>query len=401
MRAVARLLAAGCVAAVACADDPDAPQAGGTYPVVHAVLNPQASDQVVLVEQALVGRVTTEFGAYDPLEPILSRGGDAVSFASVTITGSTREMLLRERRTFTPGDSLPQFVADGRGAGYYFFVNSRPPEGPPPPPDIFMQLVPGATYTLDIRWPDASRAVHGTTTIPRHVPIPFEPARTLNRDRDTLVIALPGPASAVLAARYLLRVSSPFGPMTIYTDSAVARLSGNLVNIDLPGAPAAFVPGFRQRVDVAAVDINYYDYYRSGTNPRAGTVRVDNLSGAAGLFGAYMPLGGREVDVTADQGEPHEGVFVRTGAPGDTLWLYAHAGGMTGRASGFPPAHRGNLLGTFRDGRLQLALVSFQGIADTLATFTGTLQGASITGRYSDEPGPSTFERATGLTGAS
>ena len=401
MRA-ARVLAAGCVAAVACTEEPDAPGVGDTYPVVHAVLNPLVSDQVVLVEQALVGRVTTEFGAYDPLEPILSRGGDAVSFANVTVTGPTRAMLLVERRYFMPGDSLPQFVADGRGAGYYFFVNSRPPEGPPPPPDIFMQLMPGGTYTLDIRWPDASRAVHGTTTIPRHVPIPLEAARVLNRDRDTLVIPLPGPASAVLAARYLLRVSSPFGPTTFYTDSAVARLAGDLVSVDLPGAPFAFVPGFRQRVDVAAVDVNFYDYYRSGTSPRAGTVRIDNLSGASGLFGAYLPLGTREVDVTADQDEPHEGVFVRTGAPRDTLWLYAHAGGITGRASGFPPAHRGNLLGSFRDGQLQLALVSFQGIADTLATFTGTLQGDAITGRYSDESAPSTFGRAsTAARGAS
>ena len=397
MRPAVRTLAGalGCVAAVACTEDPGAPRPGDTYPVVHAVLNPLASDQIVLVEQALVGRVATALGDHDPLEPILTGGGHPVSFAYVAVTGPTREMVLRERSTFRPGDSLPQFLADGRGAGYYFFVNSPKPDRLPPAPDIFMQLMPGATYTLEIRWPDASRDVRGTTTIPRHVPIPFEPARTLNRDRDTVVIPLPGPAAAVQAARYLLLVSTPFGPMSFYTDSAVARLSGDLVSIDLPGAPPAFVPGFRQRVDVAAVDVNYYDYHRSRTNTRAGTVRIDNLSGAAGVFGAYLPLGSRVVDVVADQEEPHEGVFVRTGAPNDTLWLYAHAGGIAGRASGFPPAHRGNLLGSHRDGRLQLALVSFSRIADTLATFTGTLQGTTISGRYSDEAGTSTFERLT------
>lgn len=377
----------------ACGDDPSMPAAGGTYPVVHAVLNPLAADQVVLVEQALVGRVSTARGEFDPLDPILSQGGDPVSFARVTITGPLREMPLRERKYFTPGDSLPTFRADGRGAGFYFFVNSVRPDNVPPAPDIFMQLAPGSTYTLDVTWPDASRAVHGTTTIPRHVAIPFAPAGVLNRERDTLVIPLPGPAAAVLASRYLLRVSTPFGPMSYFTDSATARLSGDLVSIDLPGAPAAFVPGFEQRVDVAAVDFNFYDYYRNRGNQGAQTVERGQLSGAAGLFGAYMPLGSRVVHVVADQDEPHEGIFVRSTAPFDTLSLYAYPGGVSGRLSGSPPARRGNLLGALDGGQLQLALVSLQGVRDTLATFDGTLQGGAIVGRFSDEATTSQFDR--------
>lgn len=392
------------LAAAACADDSSAPEGGGSYPVVHAVLNPSAATQWVLLEEALTGTVTVDTTLpYDPREPIVTGGGRPVSGAVVRMIGPQRDMLLREIAFFTvpPDSALPGYVPDGRGRGVYFFLNqNRPteplPPGVVPPPDVMMRVGPGETWQLEIGWPDGLRTVRGETRIPSFSPLPGPSFAAINRDRDTLVIDLPGPASAIGAARYLVRLATPFGPITFFTDSAQVRLAGSLVNIDAPGAPRAFQPGFVQNVEVAAVDINYYDYYRTQGSTRGGSLQLSHLSGAGGLFGAYVRLGIRSVTVTADQEEPGEGAFGRTTAPGDTLDLYRGAGTqVTGQLRGGGAfARRGNLLGTLEGGELRLALVAFQSVADTLATFSGQLQGNEITGRFDDEAQPSTFRRA-------
>jgi hypothetical protein len=403
---VSRNVAALALAAtvLACTDDSTAPEGGGSYPVVHAVLNPSAATQWVLVEEALTGTVTIDPTLpYDPREPIVSGGGRPVSGALVRMVGPQRDMFLREIAFFTvpPDSALPGYVPDGRGRGVYFFLNqNRPseplPPGVVPPPDVMMRVGPGETWQLEIGWPDGLRTVRGETRIPGFAPLPGPSFAAVNRDRDTLVIDLPGPASAIGAARYLVRLATPYGPVTLFTDSARVRLAGSLVNIDAPGAPRAFQPGFVQNVEVAAVDRNYYDYYRTEGSPRGGSLQLSHLSGAGGLFGAYVRLGVRSVTVTADQEDPGEGAFARTTAPGDTLELYRDAGSrFSGQLRGGGAfARRGNLIGTLEGDQLRLALVSFQSVADTLATFSGQLQGNEITGRFDDEAQSSVFRRA-------
>ena len=384
----------------ACREDSTAPEAGGTYPVVHAVLNPSASNQWVLVEEALTGTVTPGSGVpYDPREAILTGGGRPVSFAQVQLTNSRHAFMAHEIGNYT-GPEISGMVLDGRGKGMYFWLNYEPPPpkpgDPPPPPGIYERVFAGETWELEIQWPDGSRSVRGSTTVPKFSPLPSTRDTTLDRDRDTLVIELPGPAAALDAARYLIRLATPYGPMTFFTDSARVRLAGSLVNIDAPGAPRAFVPGFVQTVEIAAVDRNYFDYYRSEGNVRGGSLLVSHLSGAGGVFGSYTPLGTRTVTVVARQDQPGEGAFGRTTAPGDTLDLYLDSGNrLTGqRRGGGSQSPRGNLVGTLSGTQVELAFVSFQGVSDTLATFSGQLQGTAIVGRFSNEAQNATFQRA-------
>ena len=391
------------LAAAACSDDSSGPRPGGSFPVVHAVLNPAASTTWILLEEALTGNVTPETGTtFDPREPIVTGGGQPLSGAMVILTGPRRSIQAREIAFFVPHpDSvLSGYVPDGRGQGVYFVLNrQRPPAdipGAPTPPDVMERVFPGESWTLEIGLPDGTRTVRGTTTVPLFSPLPGETFLELNRDRDSLVIELPGPAAELEAARYLIRIATPNGPMTFFTDSARVRLAGSLVNIDAPGAPRAFQPGFVQNVEIAAVDLNYFDYYRSNGNPRGGSLLLSHVQGAGGLFGAYTPLGTRSVNVTADQDDPGEGSFGRTTAPGDTLELYVDAGNrLTGqRRGGGALTRRGNLIGTLTGSQVALAFVSFQSVTDTIATFSGQLQGNAIVGKFSDETVESTFQRA-------
>lgn len=393
----------GAGSAAACLDEASAPETGGTYPVVHAVLNPSVATEWVLVEQALTGTVVPDPGvSYDAREPILTAGGTPVSGATVLLTGPRRTIMAREKAFFlpVPDSALPGYVYDGRGRGVYFVLNQeRPPADQPfapTPPDVMTRFTAGETWTLEIGWPDGTRTVRAQTTIPKLAPLPGAATLTLNRDRDSLVLELPGPAAALDAARYLIRLGTPHGPMTFFTDSARIRLAGSLVNIDAQGAPRAFQPGFVQNLEIAAVDRNYFDYYRSDGNVRAGGRLVSHVQGAGGLFGAYTPLGSRSVTVVADQEQPGEGAFGRTTAPRDTLDLYIDEGNrLTGqRRGGGSTTRRGNLVGTLSGDRVELAFVSFQSVRDTIATFSGTLQGSTIVGRFSDEGANSTFQRA-------
>ena len=395
------LLASGCT------DEPAAPEGGGSYPVVHAVMNPLRSSQNVLVEEALVGRVTPDTTLeYDPREPILTGGGAPVSHAQVRVIGPLQIRGLVEQAFFTaPPNNAGGVQGDGSGRGVYFFINATHPPpavGQAPAPDVYMRIFPGDTLRLEISWPDGSHFVTGETHVPLLKPLPTEAPVTFDRDGEPLVIELPGPAAALNAARYLVRVITPHGPMTFFTDSAQVRLSGSLVNIDAPGAPDVFVPGFTQLVEVAAVDRNFFDYYRSEAGGRAGTVQISHLSGAGGVFGAYTPIGRRTVHVTARQEAPGEGAFARVVPVDsvalirpDTLDLYLSSGNrLTGlRRGGGATGIRGNLVGTLAGSEVRLALVSLASVRDTLATFTGQLQGDAIVGRFSFDSGDRTYAR--------
>ena len=190
---------AAALATAGCSDEPAAPEGGGSYPVVHAVMNPLRTTQNVLVEEALVGRLTPDTTlAYNPREPILTGGGVPVSHAQVRVIGrrGTRD-LTEQAFFFPPPNNAGGLQGDGSGRGVYFFINSPfPPSviGAPPPPDVYMSVFPGDTLRLEIAWPDGSHFVTGETIVPRVKPLPSEAAITFNRDGDSLVLDLPGPA---------------------------------------------------------------------------------------------------------------------------------------------------------------------------------------------------------------
>jgi hypothetical protein len=56
--------------------------------VVHAVLNPSVSTQVVLVERTLTGAIPVHDTTFNPNDPIVSDGGIPVSGARVEIIDS-------------------------------------------------------------------------------------------------------------------------------------------------------------------------------------------------------------------------------------------------------------------------------------------------------------------------
>ena len=91
--------------------------------------------------------------------------------------------------------------------------------------------------------------------------------RTFNRDHDMLIVSVDAVAER---ASYAVRVESPFGPFFLFTDSTRVRFTGDLRNLFAGDLQRVFIPGFRQDIIVAAVDSNFYDYYRTNNDPFTG-----------------------------------------------------------------------------------------------------------------------------------
>ena len=97
-----------------------------------------------------------------------------------------------------------------------------------------------------------------------------------NRDRDSLRLTW---RSVVARAAIWCASNSPFGAFLLYTDSTHITLKGDLRNYFASSLERVLIPGFRQRVSVAAVDSNFFDYYRSRNDPFTGSGIINNLDG--------------------------------------------------------------------------------------------------------------------------
>ena len=95
------------------------------------------------------------------------------------------------------------------------------------------------------------------------------------------------------AKQYALRIETPFGPFFLFTDTTALDVAGSLRNFLTEDLGRAFVPGFDQELVLGAVDANFFDYYRSGSDPFTGTGLINHLEGGIGLFGAYVPRSAR------------------------------------------------------------------------------------------------------------
>jgi len=394
MRAVPGLIVAAVAAAAlgGCEFGKTTVPEGRSRPVVHAVLNPSRRDQLVLVERTLTGRLTIDTGVlFDRRDPIATGRGDPISGAEVVITSleTGDSAYAVEATTLSP---------QGRGRGVYLFLNDpQGADGPVAPVgrDVSLPVAPGARYRLRVRTPDGE--VTGEATVPA---VRETDGRrrtdTLNVDRDTLVVAW-DPAGA--ASRYSLRIETPYGPFFFFTDSVQFRLSGQLRNLFADRLPTVFVPGFRQTVQVAAVDTNFFDYYRSGNNPFTGTGIINRLSGGTGLFGAYAPVDTRSVEVTANEDEPIEGLYTRAVAPGreDSLQLYVSSrlrDGVALSGSFRTPGARTYVIGQLEGTRITIARLREQSVGDTVGgTFQGTAEGASIVFDATEFGVPATFRK--------
>ena len=390
MRALLSVLAL--VALTACEFDRTTIPTGQTRPVVHAVLNPGEAEQVILVERTLTGTVDVDGSVpFDADDPIVTGSGVPVSGAIVEVFDELgARAVAAEDATTRP---------DGKGAGVYRFLNQRAPipgPGDPIPPPIYLIIGRGREYTLRVTTPEG-HVVTGRTHVPDTYPAVDSAARSFDRDHDTLRLtwrAVPD------AKRYVLRVDSPFGPFFLFAEETSLQLPGRMQNLFANDFPRVFIPGFRQRVVLGAVDVNFFDYYRSRNDEFRGAGLINHLEGGTGVFGAFVTLETRTLEVTAPIDEPIEGTYRATQpATVDVLRLWVNeqlddAVQISGNLT--TVGGRVGLIGTLRGSELELATYEADGTILAQPPIAARVRGDQIDFLNPDGSVRATFTRSAG-----
>lgn len=350
--------------------------------VVHAVLDPGTLEQQVLVERSLSGAVNiVESQRFDSDDPINSGGGIPISGAQVTISGPDGTLTGVEQ----PVEGRPPGYSSGRYIVAFGLGNFATP------------LRRGARYQLRVRTPEGGE-VTGTTVVPDINPVGIATRiDVFNRDRDSVRITWRNVAGA---RSYLLRVESPYGAFLQFIDSTNVTLKGDVRNYFASSLQRVFIPGFRQRVTVAAVDSNFFDYYRTRNDPFTGSGIINNLTGGIGVLGAAVNIGSRTVDVVQDTREPaFEGLWDVVTSPRplvEVFRLYVETPGEPSALSGWYARNRTGgtlegLVGTRTNGRVVLEFLANQAAIDTVGVFSGEQRGDSLIGTFSGVSGRVVF----------
>lgn len=250
------VIAAMLLAACRNLEDPASSQQ--THLAVHGILDMWAGDATILVYRARTGlpRAVQMNGIGDD-EPVAD--------AQVSITGP--DGVTRDAGRL--GDPSGQCCLPGM---YVFWPSLGG-----------FTLTPGGTYALRIRTP-AGEEVTGTTVMPGPVEFALQPPHTFFRLRDTLRMTwprIPGAASYEV----MIRLSHSGNEYRVFADTAYT-LAGTALTI---AGDEIFPRGEDTDVVVSAVEVNYYDYYRSQSDPFAGAA-PSHLTGAVGVFGAIVPI---------------------------------------------------------------------------------------------------------------
>ena len=376
MRHVLSTIAAlATLALVACQFDEKTVAIQPSQVVVHAVLDPGSGVQQVLVERTLTGAVDVRDGErFDPEDPINSGGGIPIGDCVVTVTGPDGVLIGEES------------IAPTRPFNYHTgrYILRLPTQTAGSPVTLRM----GARYFLRVVTPEGS-VVTGTTVLPIAFGAPDPRLDAFNRDRDSLRLVW---ADAAGARSFLVRAESPFGPFLLFTDSNSVTLHGDLRNYFASSLERVFIPGFRQRVTVAAVDTNYFDYYRTRNDPFTGAGIINRLQGGIGVFGAAVTLAGRTIDVVQDVREPTlEGIWdvassdnVGSGLV-EIVRIYVETPGEPSALSGWfgrGSSIAGGMVGSRTNGRIVLKFLANQAAVDTIAVFSGEQRGESIFGAF-------------------
>jgi hypothetical protein len=345
---------------------------------MHAVLSASAPSQVVLLERTRNGSVTVFGPPFDLADPVVSDDGIAESGAIVSLTTPSGQTLQAVE------DNLTR--ADGKGSGIYRFALAG------------QALQRNASYRLSV-YTSRGELLSAETSVPGGVAASVADPRTFDRARDTVVLQWP---STPGARSYFVRIETPFGPRSFFTDSTRLRLTGELRNIDNDALPRVFIPGFPQAVTVSAVDSNYYDWYRSHNNTITGTGLINRVQGGFGVFGALVRLRFEDFEVVAPQVEPIAGRYRFVGSALESLTtpfyeIHLYVESPTARADqadalsgryfvgprfGYTGCLVCGLLGTVRDGHVQLGLLSAWSARDTTEVFDGEIRGDTLVGSY-------------------
>lgn len=263
-------------------------------------LDTAASAQYIIVERSLTG--TADIPDQDslrapPIPPL------PLSGASVVVRRDDGDSV----RFVEIPDTLGVYRLDG-ASGRAFFLPDR-------------------EYALEVRAPDG-RTVTGrmrTPTFPTVTGMLPDGAR-FNRDRDTLRIEWSGggathgiylqvrPRNIAWTLRYL-----------IFTDSPRVRLPGSqaLPVVADSMAAAVWIAGTRQTLTVAALDSNYFHFFRTGNDPFTGSGFRNTVRGGLGVFGAVAPINAT-YEVVGEVDHPIEGLY-RLEASADSVTFTAEA----------------------------------------------------------------------------
>jgi hypothetical protein len=355
----ASLLAGLTVASAGCElTDTTAPSLE-TRAVVHAVLNPTSSQQLIIVERTLR---SFSFGSSVPAR-------DPISDARVVIYGPREDSAVATPDAITPGVYRMSSITHTGVAG----------------PNVLF-LRPGDRYRLRVE--TSLGVVTGETIVPVAGAIDGG-QETFNVDRDTLVLV-----GGARAAGYMLRHETNTGGRERYVAAVEEPLifplaqAGSAAN----GEPWAFQwvresmrPGHTQSFAVIALDSNYFRYYVAGFDPFGDDTRGNTLTGGVGLFGSVAPMVTKTLDLIADIDSPIEGFWQADRGSltlPATLTLYS--------SPYFPGTTFG---GTAISGRARMG-------SSRALEATGSLNGNAVGLEFLDIGGSVAVTHATGLLGA-
>jgi hypothetical protein len=343
---------------------------------MHAVLSASSQTQVVLLERTRAGLVFP-VAPFDIPDPTISDEGIPESGAIVRLTTPSGQTL------FAPEEIS---IFNQKGGGIYRFAL---------PGDALER---SGTYSLSVQT-SKGEILTAETSVPEGVAVAFPEQRLFDRARDTVDLEWPASPGA---RSYFVRIETPYGPRSFFTDSTRVRLTGELRNVELKPLPRVFIPGFPQAVTVSAVDSNYYDWFRTHNNALSGTGLVNRVSGGLGVFGSLVRLKFQDLRVVAPQPEPAAGMFVFVGTPIErsttpylSLELYVESrsarsdqpDALSGRYDrrtflGMTGCVTCGMFGTTRNGRIELAFLRDWFARDTAEILTGEIRGDTIVGRY-------------------
>jgi len=345
---------------------------------LHGVLSASALTQVVLLERTRNGSVQMFAPPFDLADPIVSDEGVAESRAIVRLTTPDGQTLTAVEDNITRPDR--------KGEGIYRFALPG------------SALVAGGNYQLSVQTV-GGQVLTAETSVPAGNAAVGPEQKAFDRSRDTAVFEWPRSAGA---ASYVVRIETPFGPRWFFTDSTRIRLPGGLRNVDVTVLPHVFIPGFPQAVTVSAVDSNYYDWYRTNNDALSGSGLVSRVRGGIGVFGSLVRLRYVEYEVVAPQAEAIAGTFQFVGSqlerettPYLALHLYVESpssrsdqgDALSGRFERRPTFSQPNepidgLLGTVKQGRVELSFLRNWSSTDTVEVFKGELRGDTLVGSY-------------------
>ena len=276
-RVGAGLLVAACT--LAACDDPVAigNEAIAPRAVVHAVLDPVAAEQVVLVERSRLGPPNREWEYAPPEDIIVAYGGDPIRGARVVLYDAHGDSAVAiEDAARRP---------DGLGKGVYRVATTGVAGAAAGLATLAIR--PGAAYRLrvetelgtvlgDARVPDAAVAAapidlsHDIREVGAEIALP--------EDVHTHVVSL---STDGTRPRFVV------GPgRVVLTDNGLLVWEGNVGRIDFPLSTCE-----SSELSLSAVDANYaaYAQARDRDNLHGEDLRSAGVRGGSGVFGAVVP----------------------------------------------------------------------------------------------------------------